>query len=342
MRVAELAGRRFGCLEGCGFCCTFQPEATQRELARLRARLAPRPLPVVAGQGRTYLALHNKCGACTLLERRACQAYDLRPQHCRYFPFHLHFAEEPEAYVNYTCRGVELSADGDLSVAFRESVLENAGQDEIARHEQLAKQAYGEFQRTARRRGVWGDADAVARGADLGALLTREGIEAAIRRGGDEATAQEAWDDALAPFAEDDVTRRPFYLAPDLRWLTFARSGEGLDVLEMDEQGALLPRGRLDDVAAWRDGPADLAPYFASLVARRVFTGSVYALVDDEDYAISVEQATWLRLAEVAADLAARAHVLAKLGVPADRIEDETARFYDSAFLDAPTIGGFL
>lgn len=342
MREAELRGKRFACLEGCGFCCTFQPEVSGRELALLRARLAPRPVAVTVGDGRSYLQLHNKCGACTLLDRRACQAYDLRPAHCRYFPFHLHFAEEPEVYVNMTCRGVVPDADADLAVPFRASVLDVAKSAEVAQHEKLAKEAYGAFQRKARRAGVWGDADALAAQADLGALLTRAGLEAAIRAGGEEDDADGAWSDALGPFGEDDVTQRPFYLAPDLRWITFAREADALAVLAMDEKGALDPVGRIADVAGWRDAPASLAPYFRALTQRRLFTGSVYALVDESDYELHVEQAAWLRLAEVAADLAVRAFVLERLGVAPDELAHETMRFYDSAFLDSPTIGGFL
>ena len=342
MLDAELADRRFACLEGCGYCCTFQPEVSGRELALLRARLAPKPVAVAVGEGRTYLRLHNQCGACTLLSRRACQAYDLRPAHCRYFPFHLHFADETEAYVNYTCRGVETEPGASLADAFRRSVLDVASAGEIAQHEKLAKEAYGAFTRKARRGGVWGSVDAVLARADLANLLTRRGVEDAIRAGGDDADADGAWDDALDPFGEDDVTRRPFYLAPDLRWITFARGDDALQVLAMDEQGALDPVGRIDLQEAWQDAPADLAPYFARLTKRRLFTGSVYALVDESEYATSVEQATWLRLAEVAADLAVRAWVLREMRVAPAALADESARFYDSTFLDSPTIGGYL
>ncbi|HWH09010.1 MAG TPA: hypothetical protein VNX21_07400, partial [Candidatus Thermoplasmatota archaeon] len=75
---------------------------------------------------------------------------------------------------------------------------------------------------------------------------------------------------------------------------------------------------------------------------RRAFAGSVYALVDDADYAMTVEEATWARLAEVGADLAVRARVLRDLGTPEAALVDEADRFHDSAFLDAPTIGGWL
>ncbi|HWH08276.1 MAG TPA: YkgJ family cysteine cluster protein, partial [Candidatus Thermoplasmatota archaeon] len=181
LHAEELRGSTFTCLPGCGFCCTFPPEVSTRELALLRKRL---PVRVTSDGERSHLALHNKCGACTLLERRECQAYDLRPAHCRYFPFHVHFAPDPEVYVNYTCRGVARAGDGDLTAAFRASVLAVARPDEWARHEQAARETYGEFERRARRAGAWGDVDAVLARADLPALGTLKGILAAAARAG--------------------------------------------------------------------------------------------------------------------------------------------------------------
>ena len=352
VETGELEGRRFRCLEGCGFCCTFQPEVSQRELALLRARFKPRPVSMTVGDGRTYLQLQNKCGACTLLTRRGCAAYDLRPAHCRYFPFHVHFGDRTEVYVNHTCRGVELAAGAHLGPEFEASVLGVAKPEEIREHEARARDTYAEFQRRARRAGAWGDADAVARGA-----LARAGpaafsggwLEEATRRGGEPASRAEALEEALAPFHERDVTKRPFYLAPDLRWLTFEPQPGApgtFRVLEMDEAGALIPAGEVRGLDAWQDLSAEAAdalqPYLRRLAERRLFAGSVYALVDDHDYGLTVEQATWLRLAEVAADLVVRARVLLAMGTSAERLADETARFYDSAFLDSPTIGGFL
>lgn len=343
----ELRGARFACLEGCGFCCTMQPEVSNRELALLRARFKPRPVNVIHGEGRTYLQLQNKCGACTLLERRACGAYDLRPQHCRYFPFHVHFAERPEVYLNYTCRGVE-RAQGDLAAAFGDAVLANARADDAAEHLEAARGAYAEFRRRAQRAGAWGDADAaLAEALAAGpALLTRKGVEAAARRAAEPLSADEMLDDALAPFARPDVSRRPFYLAPDLRWLTFEREGkDALRVLEMDERGALTPAGRVEGLS-WRGPDPDLAEgllaYLRRLAARRLFVGSAYAVVDDTDYESTVEEAVWWRVAEVSVDLVARALVLDALGTPRERLADEVARFYDTTFLDSPAIGGFL
>lgn len=351
MNVTELRGLSFACLEGCGFCCTFQPEASNRELALLRKRLAPNPVPITVGADRTYLQLHNKCGACTLLDRRGCQAYDLRPAHCRYFPFHVHFADETEAYVNRTCRGVEDAPDGDLAAAFASSVTANARKEDVARHERLAREAYGAFERKARRARKWGDADAtLARVLAAGpALFRRAWIERACAEAGEPASAEDAIEDALVTFGDEDVTRRPFYLAPDLRWLTFERPTPAtLRVLEMDERGNLTPVRDLPHGAGngWRDLPdataEGLARYLSRLATRRLFVGTAYALVDDSDYALAVEDAVKLRVAEVVVDLALRARILQAMDVPPQDIPAEVERFYDSTFLDAPTIGGWL
>lgn len=346
---SELEDVAFACLEGCGFCCTFQPEVTTRELALLRARFKPKPVAVSVGGDRQYLQLQNKCGACTLLERRGCTAYDLRPQHCRYFPFHLHFADEPEAYVNYTCRGVERREGGDLHAPFERNVLGNATPEEIARHSALARETYGAFERKARRANVWGSVEAVVQEALAAgpAVFGATWLARASKRGGEDLTPDDLLEEAFEPFEAETVTRRPFYLAPDLKWITFSRASEdALAVLEMDEAGQLLPLARVDGLYPWQDLPAPVAegllPYLLRLTRRRLFAGSVYAIVDDSRYKTSVEEATWWRLVEIVSDLALRARVLLAMGVPQDRVADETARFYDSAFLDSETIGGFL
>lgn len=336
----ELEGKAFSCLAGCGFCCTFEPEASQRELALLRARLKPRPLAVVSGGGRATLGLHNACGACTLLERRECQAYDLRPAHCRYFPFHVHFGTRPEVYVNMTCRGVEPTPGSDLREAFGAQVLANVKPAEWERHLKEGRETYATFERNARKAGAWGDARAVAAEAIAAPHLgTRPWMERALERADDEATPEDMIADALAPFSARDVTKRPFYLAPDLEWLTF----EGpTRLVSMDEQGSLAPVRDLPHVTGWADVALDLRPYLTELVARDVFLGGVYAIVDEQAYETTIEQATWFRLAEVVADLNVRVRVLEGVGVAPEAMPAELVRFYDSTFLDSPTIGGFL
>lgn len=339
LNATELEGRTFSCLAGCGFCCTFQPEADQRELALLRARLKPRPLSIAHADGRSYLGLQNKCGACTLLERRECTQYDLRPQHCRYFPFHVHFARTPEAYVNYTCRGVERAPGHGLREPFASQVLANAKEAEVADHIRGAREAYAAFERNAKRLGAWGDVAATARKALAEEPFTRAWMEKALLRADEDMSPDDMVEDSLVSFSHADITRRPFYLAPDLRWLTFDGPTK---LVEMDERGNLAPRQDLKPLDGWADVDAGLRPYVAELVARGVFEGSVFAMVDDLRYETSVEEATWFRLAEIVSDLAVRARILQQLGVAPAQLADETARFYDSTFLDSSTIGGFL
>lgn len=343
LSAAELEDRSFSCLAACGFCCTFQPEASQRELARLRARLAPRALSVVVGEDRSYLGLQNKCGACTLLARRECQAYDLRPAHCRYFPFHVHFGERPQVYVNETCRGVVRAAGSRLDDAFGSAVLSHARREDMEAQALEARGAYAEFKRNAQRAGAWDDIEVVLAEATRELAPTRVWLATAIRRADEEVAPEEMVEDALAPFSAEDVTKRPFYLAPDLRWLTFDGPAR---LVEMDEAGALVPRGAIVAPEGWVDidgtAGAGLRAYALALARRDVFTGSVYALVDDLDYETSVAEVTWWRLAEVVVDLAVRARVLLAMGVPEAEVAAETVRFYDSTFLDSSTIGGFL
>jgi Fe-S-cluster containining protein len=320
---------RYRCLEGCGFCCTFTPEVAHDELARLR-KAFPR-LPVARGEGGgLHIAFQGGCGACTLLSRRACTAYDLRPAHCRYFPFHVSFGRRTEVVVNRTCRGVEPDPAGDLSAEFREQVLAVAKPHAIAEHERLARRVLERFEDQARAAGAWGDVDAAAQRA-----LADPALWASADPG-------PAWE----PFAEEDVVARPFHLAADLRWLTFADPGDGtLQALRMEEDGSLAPEGEPFPKTLAPLAPETLAglhAVLARLMARDHFAGTVFDAVDASDYAISVEAAAAQRVQRMAADLLVRCAILRNLRVGEGELAAEAERFYDAAFLDAPTIGGWL
>jgi Fe-S-cluster containining protein len=329
MDLAELKGVAFRCLEGCGFCCTFAPEVAHDELARLRHRFPA--LPVARSGEGMRLALQGGCGACTLLSRRACTAYGERPAHCRYFPFHLYFGRRTEACLDRSCRGVADQPGGDLEPAFREQVLAVARPYALVEHERQARRVHQEFEANARLAGAWGDADAAA-AAVLAAGVDWEGPEVG-----------EAWEEAWAPFALEDPVERPFHLDAGLRWLTFHADGDRVAALEMQEDGSLEEVALLERVPAPRPGPeaaAAIGEVLRRLVRRDCFFGGAAALVDASDYEVGLEQAARLRLAAMACDLAVRAHLLRGLGLPVDA--DELGRSYDAAFLDAPTIGGWL
>jgi Fe-S-cluster containining protein len=340
----ELQGLRFTCLEGCGFCCTFTPEVASDELARLRTRLPA--LPVVAGDdGRTRLAFQGGCGACTLLKARRCTAYEDRPAHCRYFPFHVHFGPAPEALVNRSCRGVEADAGAALGAEFSAQVLAAAPPGAFARHAAEAAAVYAEFEANASEDGAWGDARAAARVvlARGPRLLAPDGLAEAA--GGPAAVAA-LLEDAWEPFAGEDPVARPFYLTRDLRWLSFRSARSLVAVEEMQEDGSLRPAERLvRPVGLPRLSDAVLAGLHAvlsHLVGRQVFLGQVYAAVDDLDYGVGVEEAAEARVLGLAAELVLRAGLLKALGIPEADLAAEAWRFEDSAFLDHPTIGGWL
>jgi Fe-S-cluster containining protein len=327
----ELEGSTFTCLPDCGFCCTFPPEVDAEEEARLRARFPQ--LPVVGKRVR-HLGLHAGCGACTLLSRKACTAYDERPRHCRYFPFHVHFGPTPEVLVNYTCRGVERAPGARLRDPFLASVMSHVDARTWRVHRREAEDTYAEFRSLAEDAGAWG------KPPPLPDATRRDEVEDLIAPL-QTVTAQDFWEEALEPFAAPPV-ERPYYLGPDLRWLTFAPAGDGLDMLLMQETGDVERVGHVALPKSWPDEAAQLQPVMETLRRRDVLRGQVYAIVDGEDYDVSVPDAWRIRLAQIAADLAVRAHILTEVGVAPERLADETARFYDAAFLDAPTIGGFL
>jgi Fe-S-cluster containining protein len=343
VRTDELAGVTVECLEGCGFCCTFPPEVARDELARLRARFPA--LPTVRQSGTVRLALQGGCGACTLLARRACSAYEDRPAHCRYFPFHVYFGRRTEVYVDVSCRGVAGGAAFALapsthatagarpgSEALRRQVLDVAPAGAIAAHEAQAKGVHADFESKARAAGAWGDVDAA-----IQAAVAAEAFAAA--------PSPERWAAALRPFAASKVVQRPFYLDQALRWLTFQRDGGRLEVLEMQEDGSLTlegtevrPEARAPPPAA-REG---LRQVLARLASRDVMAGQAFDLVDASGYRLGVEKAARERVAQVAADLTVRVQVLQALGVPGAELAAEAWRFYDAAFLDQPTVGGWL
>jgi Fe-S-cluster containining protein len=339
----ELHGLTYRCLDDCGFCCTFTPEVTPKEEAALRQGF-PR-LPIMRDGERSHLAFQGGCGACFLLEARRCTAYDDRPAHCRYFPFHVHFGPEPEVLVNRTCRGVEEHAGGDLSGEFDAQVLKVAPDGLFAANVGEASAVYAEFEALAREAGVWGDAVGAARellGAGPDLLLPSTLHEAC---GGPEGWAALV-EEALEPFSADDPVSRPFHLDADLRWLCFRRDGAGVVVEQMAENGRLAPVARL--ALAKEPKPLPLATrnglhaVLTHLVGRGVFRGQVYAIVDDLDYEVSVEDAARARVLGLAVGLLLRADLLRQMGVPDARLADEAWRFLDSAFLDAPTIGAWL
>lgn len=349
MNLRELDGKTYGCLPGCGFCCTFPAAVTPAERRRLQASGAGSAVQEKRGQ--LSLKLQGGCGACTLLKDKACTSYDARPNPCRFFPFHVYFGRETQVYVDHSCRGVAEAPGADLRAAFEDHVLKNAPLPHVERQMAEGLMAHREFELLARSAGLWEDPDAVlaellAPGPDV---FTTRGIMTLAVHADDEETPQEVLQRALLPWGERNPTHRPYYLDPATRWLTYAREGDGLRVLEMSEGGAFTPLHAIPGLTEWREPDAAtrsaLFAYLQRLTGRDVFLGSAFALVDEHGYEHPVREAIAARLGEVVMDLALRARIvpatLQRPMTPAE-VAGEVARFYDCDFLDAPTIGGFL
>lgn len=347
METTELSGLRYRCLEECGFCCTFTPEVSGPELAKLRGRFPA--LPVTRSGEMLLIAFQGSCGACALLKDRRCTAYEDRPAHCRYFPFHVYFGRKMQAYVNRCCRGVEVAEGGTLQAEFKVQVLDNANAFRLTKEQARADSVHAAFERAAREAGMWGDVDEAI------ALLLERGSEwflpatwpdtptgEADEAGGPE----EAWQLATAALASTDPVTRPYHLGADLRWLGFRSTGATILAETLGEDGTLQPFADLGPIPAWpelpetvRDGLFDV---MRRLAERDLLAGAIFHLVDEAAYEISVADAAAIKVGDMAADLALRAEILHRLGMPWPEVAAEADRFYDSAFLDLPTIGGWL
>lgn len=343
----ELSGLRYKCLEDCGFCCTFTAEVAEPELAKLRSRFPK--LPVTRRDGMMLLGLQGGCGACTLLKSRACTAYDLRPAHCRYFPFHVYFGRRSEVYVNQSCRGVDAAPGARLDPEFKSHVLDAVPSYRFVEEQKRATKVHAEFAENARAADAWGDVDAdiarlLGRGADWFVPATWPATPTGQQE--EAGSPTEAWQVALAPFGEKDAVARPFHLTEDLRWLAFRGGADGVHVDVMAENGSLSPLQELGAFSSWPELPgevrAGLAQTMRDLSQRDLLVGAIYDLVDASDYAIAVRDAADIMFADMAASLALRADILHRLGTPWSEVPAESRRFYDSAFLDHPTIGGWL
>lgn len=339
MDRSDLQGLAYKCIEECGFCCTFTPEVTSEELARLRTKFPALPVVTDEETDRRHIAFQGGCGACTLLDKRACTAYEQRPAHCRYFPFHVHFGRTATALVNRCCRGVDPAPGGSVEAAFDADVASDVKPHDLRELADTGASVFTQFDANCREAGVAGDIVAAGRAA------ARDMSWPALRKlAGSVGVPFEAmWDSTLEPLGFEDAVARPFYLAKDLRWLTFRTAGDEVEVLEMAEKGQLrtvqrVPRPKPNSGLT----AAQLQRVVSFFVERAPFEGQVAWIVDDTDYQIPCSDAAGLRVLELAFEAQWRAQILWRLGVPDAELEAEVIRFLDGAYLDGATIAGWL
>ena len=335
-------GARFACLEGCGFCCTFPPAVTEERLGLIEQRAGRRGL-ASGPTGRRQLRVQGGCGGCVLLDgARQCTAYDLRPDHCRFFPFHVYFGRRIELCANGACPG--LGPQGEPLDAAAQGAIAHVPEGVLAARAAEAAAVFADFERRARKARAWEPVDEA-----LGALLDR-GAALATREGLDELAGAVGLPDggvflarARRAFRGEDPFGRPTMTLgpPTFEWRTWHLRKDRFVAQRLEREGRTVDLHPVpSEPLAW-----DAAAVFATiapLVRREAFVGMVFDAVDAEGYEITVGQAAALMFGEVVADLALRHHLLAhEPGAP-----PVTPRWllqsYEHDFLDRPNIGGWL
>jgi hypothetical protein len=255
----------------------------------------------------------------------------------------VYFGRRTEVVVNRSCPGVVASPGGSLAAA-AEASLAAADAAVVERNRVESAATHATFRSNCEAQGVWDDIDAIV-GKIVGAgpdLLRTELISRTANVSFPALLAR-----SLAAFEEPDVAARPYMVDDEFRWLVFQMRSRRVGV------AALSPEGRLDvrethPLGPWSDleagARAALFPHFAELLGRESFAGSVFDRMDEERYERPMAEATRLCAADVATDLLLRASLLAKRRPELEPtlLALEARRFYDSDFLDRPTIGAWL
>jgi Fe-S-cluster containining protein len=111
-----LKGLKFNCLEGCGFCCTFQPSLLKIESKFYQNNRITKN-GCISGtiidpdsKDDISFSLQNKIGGCIFLDTGKCKIYEIRPMKCKIFPINIFFSWRIQLNVNMSCRGIW---DGD-------------------------------------------------------------------------------------------------------------------------------------------------------------------------------------------------------------------------------------
>jgi len=97
---------RFECLAGCALCCSYKVTLLQNDLDRLQ-RGGHGEEVLYREEGTDKAALRRDAKGCIFLDaNKRCRVYDLRPTHCRLYPFIGEIYYRPEVDVDYSCPGI--------------------------------------------------------------------------------------------------------------------------------------------------------------------------------------------------------------------------------------------
>lgn len=324
----------FTCLEGCGFCCTFPPEVSDEELADIEQETEQRSFGVDP-EGRTYLPLQGGCGGCTLLEDRRCTAYEVRPMHCRLFPFHVYFGRHVEVYANRVCPGLDAEQDVEGepvdpgALASIETALGHAmgaaRADRVQQKHEDAQRVHEAFERIARQEEVWMQPERAIEDARTKTRITPQ-----------------AWADALDPFRTGEEAAFPTMVLPKqgFPWRAWRLEEYTFSRYRFLEDGTLEKVGEVPCPSLDEQAPEACYHVLDRLIGYECFAGGIFDRVDHAAYDVQMADAAWGEMNEVLAELAIRAHLVDAEGLPVTPSTVSAA--YEAAFYDRPAIGAWL
>ncbi len=344
--AAELRGKAFRCIDGCGLCCLCQPELLHNEIQYFLStdQLRKSVTRSSIDSSKRAIAMLPSGGPCTLLRDRKCTVYGNRPHFCRSFPVHTHLMWRIQLTADMSCRGVWRPWQGSVPDGYED--LESYGLKELHTYsaEKLenelreAAEVYRLFADNATETGIWTDHAALRSSADelirqgyfssvsgIGRILAAaedsrdKGVEfmsalrtAEMERG--RATASAVMEELLDEILSiDRIQEMPVFVDGALSWHLFRqgkRKPDSVTKLRLGDKGGVTEEEEFDlnfrDLAVSREGETSMGE-FASLTNRRdVFLGFVYYLIDDADYDADVYTTYMENLAVTQLDLIIR------------------------------------
>ena len=376
--LSLLKGVNFTCLEGCGYCCLFQPDVGLEEEKRLNDMGLSWSITRSHFSGSRALKLQGGGGACIFLKNRRCQIYEDRPHFCREFPFHIYLGERAQVIPNLSCRGLWLSEEGNDKYLMPLKPAEEAAMPFVQRitDEMLdaPRKTMGEFHALLEKEGMGCPRPLLS---DIAAALKEkltdyEGIAAVL---------EFSWEYSGEPLPPDEIAEKlngwapetdlkeeaiegardalglenpadlPVYSAEDLSWYIFQISGDRITRKRMTEKGPGRDTGSLslEDVPLLPltgEAKALLTDYIDTLIARDAFYGYVAYLLSEEGVESPLLNAYLGTLATAVLDLLWRTSMLMRFEGSGAKIDRRALIngivFFDADILDAPTLGEFV
>ena len=365
---SDIAGRKVECPEGCGMCCLCQPEVLPEERGFFRVNHPDQLVKTRGPDSYFALAMKKGCGSCVFLKdgTRKCQIYDNRTAYCRQYPYHIHVSDRVKVELDLSCRGVWTGQGSDAMA--EATAIVKAADKRIQSALKESKAVYRQFMANCREAGVLSDpsvlrmsvAENLTNFTDLGYLsgvLEAAELEAVMKLSMVKRPASPdmeelelaARESALESMNTTDPYNAPVYCDPEFKWNVFLYSDGMVHWNILTDAGDLIEVGRAaaEDIHLKPldpDGVKPLADYIAVLNGRDSFMGSVFHLMDCNEYDDDMSNAYYACMATTVLDLMWRASMLDHFtgcGMGAEGIR-EAVIFYDMDRLDAPTIGGFV